>query len=149
MNPSCDDYDDDLYFVFEDPDRLNEVPSYEWVRDVEHVGDIYKMADKGMGFLSASLKAGDPDTMVETGDGEESGETTIGKPGMGKVIDGIDAQMEQQLYKDLFKAYGTPRRSLISDGLGLSVAGFGLYLGDPFGLLLTLIVTVTYLVTRK
>ena len=109
------------------------------------------MADQGIGFLSGRLFASAPDSQINEAEGaEESSEDTAGTPGMGRVINGIDAGTEKALYKDLRAAYWA--ENWVRHIVAIAVAGAGLVLSThgneittAIYALLTLIVTVTYL----
>jgi hypothetical protein len=66
------------------------------------------MADQGMGFLSGSFFKQEEHVAEINIDKNEENETasTIGQPGYGLVIDGLDYISERKLYADLFEAYG-------------------------------------------
>lgn len=142
MNRSCDDYE-------EYEDEWGERPALEWVKRIEADGDQFEMADRGMGFLTSALKA--PEGEIN-GDGDENAESpsTVGAPGMGKVINGLDREEELALYRELHGAYWV--RNTLRQFVAVAVIGISLYLSSQSVdleaaayALLTLVVTVTYL----
>lgn len=140
MNRSSDDYE-------EYEDEWGERPAFEWVKHIEANGDQFEMADRGMGFLTSALKA--PEGEVTVDESAES-PTTVGAPGMGKVINGLDREEELALYRELHGAYWV--RNTLRQLVAVAVISVSLYLSSQsvdieaaIYALLTLAVTVTYL----
>lgn len=110
------------------------------------------MADQGLGFLSGALFCSAPQSQINEADGATEGddENTVGAPGMGKVINGLDSSSEKALFKELRAAYWFENgvRHFVAIGViisGLVLSTLYAELPSLMYALLTLIVTVTYL----
>lgn len=113
------------------------MPANNNIKEIENFGNQHEMADFGIGFLSGLSSSQEDDINgevfvdedVEEDGEEEEAESTLGEPGWGKVINGMDAVTEVNLYTELVKAYGIPRRALVSDGVAITLTTGGILLG--------------------
>lgn len=142
MNRSSDDYE-------EYEDEWGERPAFEWIKHIEANGDQFEMADRGMGFLTLALKTPEGEINGDA-DGDAESPSTVGAPGMGKVINGLDREEELALYRELHRTYWV--RNTLRHFVAIAVIGVSLYLSSQsvdlelaIYALLTLVVTVTYL----
>lgn len=141
------------------------MPAHNNIKDIENYGNQHELADFGIGFLSGMRGGQDEDidgeVFVDEDEEEEveeeEAESTLGEPGWGKVINGMDAVTETKLYEELVKAYGIPRRALAADtvAVGLSVGGIilGYISDDPLKALtmigLAWVTAMVYIGSRK
>lgn len=149
MNRSFDDSDDYL------EDEHWAIPANEWVPLIENNGDQFDMADRGMGFLQ-NLKMDSPEPAISgnvTEDGEDEGENTIGEVGMGRVINGMDAETEVRLFKDLYEEYGSAWRdkfeAVITSLMVVAGIAGGAAIGGAEWLALASVAQLAYILARK
>lgn len=152
MNRSSSGSDD--YDIWWEDEHWH-IPANEWVPFVENNGDQFEMADRGIGFLKGALELPDGDVRTAGGDDESSDTTddTIGDPGMGLVVNGMDAQTEGRLFADLYKAYGSPWQDKFDAVLVVASAAAGLagaaYFSQPWWLGVAIVAQVSYTLARK
>lgn len=150
MNRSFDDSDDGVL-----EDEHWPIPANEWVPLIENNGDQFDMADRGIGFLQ-NLKMDSPEPAISdnvTDDGEDGAENTIGELGMGRVINGMDAETEVRLFKDLYKEYGSDWQGKFEAALTslMVLAGLagGTVIGGAEWLALASVAQLAYILARK
>lgn len=151
----CDD-DDDYHRPYWEDEHWH-IPANEWVPFVENNGDQFDMADRGIGFLKGQL--GIPEGVIQssedgpeaTFEGDEG--STVGELGMGRVVNGMDAQTESRLFADLYAAYGTAWQDKLDAVLVVILAAAGIagaaYFQQPWWLGVAITAQLSYTLARK
>ncbi len=133
-----DEFGDAIYSDLTAPGyHVTWVPNNQWVSGQEMNQDSYTAADTGrpMGFIPLTEHNASVETDESAGE-ESSDESTVGQPGMGKVINGMDTETERKLFGELYDHYGNFTPATVRGFVGvfavLGSMACGIYIADAW-----------------
>jgi len=138
-------YDDD-----EDDEPLYYVTWGSTTPVIEDDRHRYDDADWGVDMSAGRIGFLPPESEVETvpDKDEEQDDNTIGKPGMGKVVNGMKEDVEKELYADIVKENGYSDAVIIFAVIAMFVTAAKVPSLAPIMTTLATVLTVWYVAPR-
>lgn len=131
-----EDFDPDLYYYFQvKQGGVSWIDSYGNITPKELNNDSFQGADMGYIDFLAGLNSDPPQVegnVFIDEDSETEGDTvvhesTVGKAGYGKVIDGLSYFQEKELTSELVEAHGLPILRIVKHAFFILLSAVSLY----------------------